>query len=69
MKEKRKSSKIRLFAWGVLAIVCYICLIGIYTRLSSDPIIFFASVVIAVLVAFLCCLFLLKYCILCCGYG
>lgn len=58
MKEKTVKSDYLL--GGVLAIVCYICLLGIYTRLSSDPIIFFASVVIAVLVAFLCCLFLLK---------
>ncbi len=63
MKEKTRTDhrKIKLFAWGgVLAVVCYLCLIGIYTRLSSDPIIFFASVVIAVLAAFLCCIFLIK---------
>lgn len=41
-----------------MAVICYLCFIGIYTRTVSDPIIFFASVIIAALVTLICCLFL-----------
>lgn len=39
-----------------MAIICYLALIGIYTRVSTDPIIFFASLVIAIVVVVAICL-------------
>lgn len=60
-KRKNKRKGIRLYKetmkkaaaflkGGVIAVLLYFILIGIYTRVSDDPIIFFASLVIALVV-------------------
>lgn len=49
--QKEKIRKIVIFIrGGVLSILLYLVLIGVYTRCSEDPIIFFASLVIAMVV-------------------
>lgn len=48
-------------AGGVISLVLYLIMIGIYTRVSEDPIIFFASVVIAVIVSAAVWLILAKF--------
>ncbi len=49
----RKENKRKVFLFirgGVISILLYLVLIGIYTRCSEDPIIFFASLFIAAIV-------------------
>lgn len=46
---------------GGLDVVLYLIAIGIYTRVSNDPIIFFASIVIAAVITVIICLLLYKF--------
>lgn len=46
---------------GVIDVVIYLTLIGLYTRINSDPIIFFASIAIAAVTTIIICLVLHKF--------
>ena len=45
---------------GIAVLMLYILGIGLYTRSSEDPIIFFASLVIGIIVVTVVCLFIMK---------
>lgn len=50
-----------LIMGGVISIVVYLIGISIYTRISSDPIIFFASLVVGIIGVFIACI-IVFYC-------
>lgn len=57
----RECKKVVFFLWGgVLAIVSYICLVSLYVRIAADPIIFTASIAIAIITVLGCCVLLWK---------
>ena len=58
-KNEQRQDVMVCFRGGV-DIVLYLILIGIYTRICKDPIIFFASIVIAVISTVAICLVLFK---------
>lgn len=59
--RSRELKKMLFFLWGgVMAAICYLCLTGIYVRVSADPIIFISSFVIAPVTVFGCCMLLMK---------
>lgn len=45
---------------GLITIVLYLIGIGIYTRVSDDPIIFFASLIIAIIIVIIVCMLMRK---------
>lgn len=61
MKVKNQSNVLLFLLGGVLDVAAYLCAIGIYTRVSKDPIIFFASIVIAIVTTIIICTVLYKF--------
>lgn len=58
--NKDNHNILRFIIGGGIDVVLYLFLIGAYVRISDDPIIFFASIIIAVITTILVCVVLYK---------